>query len=176
MNKEINLIRSKSQTPFAALFDRITIIRVIAFGMLMTVSALSVSFFLLVSFSPLPNLKREEQEKLTQLRALGKKKGVLLGVQDRLNNIKKLLASRTDIAELIQVVNENASGPVRLSSFSIEDKTVKLQVESNSLDEMDVFLGNMSKKQSIAFSQVVMDGISLDQNRGRYIASISIQL
>lgn len=176
MNKEINLIRSKSQTPFAVLFDRITIIRFIAFSMLMAVSTLSVAFFLLVSFSPLPELKREEQTKLTQLRALAKKKGVLLGVQDRLDTIKKLLASRTDIAELIQVVNENVSGPVRLSSFSIDDKIVKLQVESNSLDEMDIFLNNMSKKQSLAFSQVVMDGISLDKNRGRYIASVTIQL
>ena len=176
MNKDINLIRSKSQTPFAILFDRITLIRIIAFGMLTTVSTLSIGFFLLVSFSPLPELKKEEQTKRAQMQLLAKKEGVRLGIQDRVNNIKTLLATRSDIAELIQVINDNLSSSMSLSAFSIDKKMVKIQVETNSLSDMDIFLTKMGEKQSITFNQVIMDGISLNQSRGKYVVGLTLQL
>jgi D-alanyl-D-alanine dipeptidase len=176
MNKEINLIHTKSQSPFARIFDRITVIRFIAFSMLTCVSALSIAFFLLVSFSPLPALRQQENAQLSQMQTLAKKKGVLLVVHDRLTAISKLLATRSDIATLIQNMDQNLSGSTRLTSFSIDKKLVKLQVESSSLSDMDAFLDRMSQKQTPSFTQVVMDGINLDQNRGVYIAGLSIQL
>jgi hypothetical protein len=176
MNKEINLIRSKSQTPFAGIFDRISFIRFIAFSLLTGVSALSMAFFLLVAFSPLPALKQQEQSELSQMQQLAKKKGVLLGVQDRLNAITKLLGTRSDISSLIQTMDDNLSGTMSLTSFSIDKKLVKIRVESDSLSDMDVFLDHMSEKQSHPFTQVVMDGIAVDQRRGKYVAGLTIQL
>jgi hypothetical protein len=73
-------------------------------------------------------------------------------------------------------MDQNLSGSTRLTSFSIDKKLVKLQVESSSLSDMDAFLDRMSQKQTPSFTQVVMDGINLDQNRGVYIAGLSIQL
>lgn len=177
MNKDINLIRSKTQTPFAVLLDKISIIRLLSFGTLFIVSALSICFFLLVSFSPLPNIQKEEKQKIAVLQSLRTRTSTLLGVQDRLINIQTFLPARPNLDRFIQSLKKQLATDLSMDTLQIDHKTIDITVSTPSLESLNSFLTSLEKNDSDPlYSRVTVNQLMTDIKSNKYIVRLSLNL
>lgn len=176
MNKDINLIRAKSQNPLTRLFDKIVLIRVLAVSLLSLVAAVSLAFFLLVAFSPLPQLQQEEKTKKTQIQLLHRRMGVVLGTQERLTAISSLLNTRSDIGKLMEQMDAKLPEDVVLSGFTVEDGLAKIKFTSSSIFSLEQAIKQISIPPDKNIKQIILDQISLDASGAEYIGSVTMVL
>ncbi len=176
MNKDINLIRAKSQNPLSRLFDKIVLIRFLAIFFLSLVSAVSLAFFLLIAFSPLPALQQEEKTKKSQIKLLHQRMGMVLGTQERLNAISTLLDTRSDIAKLMEQVDEKLPEDVVLSGFTIEEGQAKIKFSSSSIFSLEQAIKQVSTPPDKNIRQIILNQITLDSSGAEYIGAVTMVL
>lgn len=177
MNKDINLIRSKAQTPFAILIDKISLTRILSFGTLFIVSALSISFFLLVSFSPLPSIQQKEIQKTAVLQSLRTRTSTLLGVQDRLKNVQSFLPTRPNLDVFIQSLKKQSATDLTMDSLQIDHNIIDISVSTPSLESLNAFLSSLEKNNSDPlYSRITVSQLTTDVKANKYIVRLSLIL
>lgn len=147
-----------------------------AIGLLFIVSVSSVTLFILISLSPLPELKRQEQGLRNTLAQSSEDMAKLALLDERTGAIADLLEQRTSYDKTIELLQNKLPSNAAISSIRVDQKTLVVTVESNSLQSLDTFLNGMIGyvQGKEAFSQVTMTSLSTDAETNGYSLTVSM--
>src|SRR5688572_7439796 len=120
MSNSINLIGHKEHDTVTPASRKLKIVRAVAVLMLCGVSGAAIILFILIAFSPLPQVQQQEQDALARLASYKPEMTKIAYLDDRMKGIVTILAERNDYgAALNSVVNKMPQG---LSMHQIDMK------------------------------------------------------
>lgn len=173
MSNTINLLDDKKNKVLAKT-DSLRALRLSAISFLFIVSALSVILFILISLSPLPNLRNQERLAIATLSQYHTDMVKLFWVKERTDTIATFLAKRTSYDKSLEAIQSKLPDGVEVQSLEVEKNTVSLTVSSNSLDLLNTFVSNLttSVNEKKNFSQITLSSLSLEEDKTKYLVSI----
>lgn len=176
MSESINLLDPNKKNATSAPTKRLQIMRIVAVGMLFIVSVASVILFILVSLSPLPQLKSKEEALRLTLSQSSNDMAKLALVQERATSLEILLKERNQYEGILTMLQEKLPANADITSIRVDQNTMVLTVESRSLASLDSFLngviGYVQEKK--AFSQVTMSSLATDNVRNEYALTVTL--
>lgn len=176
MSEGINLLEpnSKSESKMAA--RRMQIMRYVAVGMLFTVSVSSVILFILVSLSPLPELKRQEEALRLTLSQSSEDMAKLALLNERTESIGTLLEERKSYEQILVLLQDKLPSNVTISSIRVEQQNLIVTVESKSLNALDSFINGLVGyvEEKKGFSQVTLTTLANDNIRNDYSLTLNL--
>lgn len=176
MSSGINLVVTKNRSVFAPIFDRIKTLRLLAVVLLFGVSVSSMILFLLIALSPLPTLKKQESTSLFTLAQFHTDMARLALLNERVENISKIIEKRTDYNKVIDELRNKLPSDSTITGLDIGKKTVSVTVTSQSLASIDAFLSSVIADTGInkSFTHANLNTLSLDPARGTYLLTLDL--
>jgi hypothetical protein len=176
MNKGINLLTEKKIDKAGRLFQSLKVLRIIAVSLLFVVSLSSIILFILISFSPLPTLKQQEQERKIILSHFNSEIVKLHILNERLNTIDEIMSKRTSFDDKINLITSQIPSGVMLKSLTIEKNTINVILASNSLLSFDTFLNNVmnlseNKKESF---RITINNLTQVERDSSFVLDITL--
>lgn len=171
----INLLGTKKENAVKNL-PKVRLLRRIAVILLVSISAISVILFLLILFSPLPALQKEEKHAITVLSASHTDIAKLILVKDRLESSKSIISHRSTYEQNLLKIMDTMPDGVTIIEMGMKEKKISLRVSSNSLALLDTFItglvhATMEKKE---FSDVTMIDLESSDQRNTYLMTIQV--
>ena len=173
MKNSINLIDYKGRTSTDNHNQKQKLLRKIAVGLLFIVSTTSVIFFILITFSPLPQLKKQTDKSSFTLSLANDNIIKQAIVKQRLGNIKTILSERSAYAELVEYLQIRLPSGVVILALSINNDNLTVTLGSNSLLAIDSFLEKITNKDvTRKFSKVNL--VSLINSENSFIMKLTL--
>src|SRR5690348_625617 len=104
MNSGINLLGNKKQIPVSPAVKKLRLIRGIAISILSLVAFCSMVLFLLIAFSPLPKLQKQEQDASQTMSQYHVDVAKLDLVNDRLGTTAEIINKRNNYDQVLAAV------------------------------------------------------------------------
>jgi len=157
---------------------RIRILNFVAAGLLIIVGLISLVVFLLIQGANPPSLKKEQNDVLKKISQFQDRQSKLFILNNRIDNIDKILKTRKDISktmnELLAKIPDNFS----INSFEINDQSIILTGESNSLYSIAQLINNLTdmvyKKEIL--KSLTLSSLALDSSSNTYQVSLKSDL
>lgn len=178
MNNSINLLDYKNKIEVKKDHSHNRLLRMVAVGLLFTVSALSVIFFILIAFSPLSDLNKQYNSSVASLSGSISDIIRISVVNDRVDSIKKIVDNRQNYDKILDALQSKLPSGVAFESMSINEKTITLSLVSSSLLRIDDFLTELSKNNDkiVKFSNITLTKLSVDKDTNTFSVDLSAQL
>lgn len=178
MNDGVNLLEPNKNAGPGNLLHHLQLMRIITISLLFIISATAVIVFILVSISPLPGLKNQEQS-LEQTLLQSKSDIVKLSlVNDQTNAISMLMTSRETLNVPLSMIKYYISSDMTVDTIQVDDKTITMTVESQSLKSLDTFLngiiGYVQEKK--VFANATLVDLTIDQSNNAYALTVQMDL
>lgn len=169
MNKSINLVSNRNEQVERELLI-LKIVRVVSVSLLITISVVAISAFILSTQISLSKIKEEENTTLSQISALHDKLTTYYLTKDRLTNISSILTTRKDYAKPITAILEKVPEDLNLEGISIEKEVFTINISGTSLISMNKLIDDISAlgKQNKVLANVKLQSLSLDVKSGKY--------
>lgn len=171
----INLLGTKKEIAVKNL-PKIRLLRRIAVILLVSISAISVILFLLILFSPLPSLQREEKQAINELSASHPDIAKMLLVEDRLESSKSIIAHRSTYEKDLLKVMDNMPDGIVITGMEMKKKEISLRVTSNSLALLDTFITGLvhATREKKEFSDVTLVNLQSSDQSNTYLMTINV--
>lgn len=169
MNSDINLVLEKNQKDLL-LKKRAKIFRNTAVISLSVISFLSVVLFILASTSSLSSIKKSESSVLQNIAFLHKKSIKLYFLNDRVNNISKILIKRKDYTKAVDAVLSQIPDTATPTIFQIDKDGMTLKITSKSLVPINKFMDGfieLSQTKKI-IKDLIISALTLDKQTETY--------
>lgn len=169
MNKSINLVSNRNEQVERELLI-LKIVRVVSVSLLITISVVAISAFILSTQISLSKIKEEENTTLSQISALHEKLTTYYLTKDRLTNISSILTTRKDYVKPITAILEKVPEDLSLEGISIEKEVFTINISGTSLISMNKLIDDISAlgKQNKVLANVKLQSLSLDVKGGKY--------
>ena len=169
MNKSINLVSNRNEQVERELLI-LKIVRVVSVSLLITISVVAISAFILSTQISLSKIKEEENTTLSQISALHEKLTTYYLTKDRLTNISSILTTRKDYVKPITAILEKVPEDLSLEGISIEKEIFTINISGTSLISMNKLIDDISAlgKQNKVLANVKLQSLSLDVKSGKY--------
>lgn len=173
MNENINLLlqtdeESKRRQRKVKRFNFIAILLLIGVG------SLSLIIFLLIQIFNASSIKKEQDEIIKEISKLSNRKAKLFIVNNRVDNIEKVLQKRIDLSYVINNLLAKIPQGLFIEDLEIDDKTVIMTASSNSLLTIGELINNLTdmvrKKEII--SSLTLTALAFDESKNSYAVSI----
>ena len=176
MSDSINLLDPNKKNENLLPAKRMHFMNIFAVGLLFLVSVSSVTLFILISLSPLPELKRQEQGLRGTLAQSSEDMAKLALLDERTGAIADLLSKRTSYDKTLDLLQKKLPNNAAISSIRIDQNTLVVTIESKSLQALDTFLSGIIGyvEQKEAFSQVSMTSLSTEAESNGYSLTVSL--
>jgi len=176
MNSGINLLGNKKKASSMQSSPRLRLLRKGAILLLFSISCASIILFILITFSPLPALQKQEEQAIFQMTKRHTDIAKLILVNDRLTGSSKILASRPDFAKAIDAIKKIMPGGVDIVAVNLIKNSVSVTVESKSLVLIDTFFTNLisvvnAKKD---FSQLTLTNFFFHDQKDSYAVTVTV--
>jgi len=145
MNKGINLLGRKIQTPVTKAVERLKLLRVIAISLLFIISVSSIVLFLLIALSPLPSLQKKEQSVLKVLSAEHSDIAKLEITKERLGISSAIIDKRNDFSKSVEKIISKMPTGLSISAVKMKNKDVSIIVSGESLSSLENFIDTLTK-------------------------------
>lgn len=178
MNNSINLLDYKNKIVVKKNNSNQKTIRLTAIGLLFLVSSSSIIFFILIAFSPLPELNRQHKIASFNL-SHAVPEIVKIGlINERADNIKKIIDNRSSYDRILANLQKKLPIGVVFEAISIDKKSITLSISSNSLLRIEEFLNTLKKNdnESEKFSKIVLSSLSTDSVSDKFLVNLSIDI
>lgn len=176
MSKGINLLGNEKQISAKPASKRLNLLRTVAIGLLFSISAVSITFFILILLSPLPALKKQEEGALATLSQSHPDVAKLLFIDDRLKSSKAIITKRINFDESLDKVLKKMPGGIAITALTMNKETVSITVTSSSLANLDTFLNNLvtsvDKKED--FSKITLVNFITNETNSQFILTVDI--
>jgi len=174
MNGSINLVSPKNEQ-LEKEQNRLRIVRMSAFIIMLFVAAIAVLVFIINLTLPINSIKHDEETTLSNISSLHKKLVEYYLVEDRANHLSNVIAKREKLPNIIDALLTIVPGELSVSSMQVDAKKMSLIVSGDSLISMNRLIDDviMLGAQKNILKNVVMQQLSLDVKNNKY--SISIQ-
>lgn len=176
MSSGINLLVEKKKKTVHPIVTKLIALRFFAVGMLFFVSVLSVILFLLISLSPLPQLKRQEQAVKDNLSAFHTQIAKLLVINERSDTISSIMSKRTAFDKTIDFIKSKLPAGVHLDSLTMGREAVSVTVSSKSLHALDTFINTLvdSAEKKEKFTKVTLTSLSALETKNDYTLTLNL--
>lgn len=177
MNKGINLLADKRDfKSFSRERDRLKIFRFGAVGLLFAVSISSMIVSILIVFSPLPQLAKQEQEARDKLAALRFDIMKLVFINERGDSIRKILNKRPAYDKKIEIIKSKVPAGVTLDGLTISKKLYSFKFSSTDLALLDELLNNIMAitGKGRDFFRIYLEELSIDGEGKKFVITIDL--
>jgi Tfp pilus assembly protein PilN len=176
MSEGINLLEPNNKSENKTAARRMQVMRYIAVGMLFIVSVSSVILFIMVSLSPLPELKRQEESLRLTLSQSSTDIAKLALLNERAESIGTLLDQRKSYEQILGLLQDKLPNNAEITSIRVEQQNLIITVESRSLTALDSFINGLVGyvEEEKGFSQVTMTTLSNDEVRNDYSLTLNL--
>lgn len=167
MSNSINLLADKkTNKQLSIVFTKLGMMRFIAVSLLFGISAASIILFTLIAISPLPTLQNQEKNASFTLEQQQQDIAKLVLINERADNITKLLAQRQSFDSSIDRVRSKMPAGISVTSFTVARDNISLTVSSKSLALLDQFLNKLvqATDEKKDFSRVTLADLSIDND------------
>jgi hypothetical protein len=176
MNEGVNLLEPNKNTGPGNILHHLQVMRIITVFLLFIISVSAVIIFILVSISPLPELKNQEQS-LQQTLLQSKSDIVKLSlVKEQTDAINQLITNRQSLDVPLSMIEYYLSSDMTVTDIQTDNKTILLTVESPSLKSLDTFLngiiGYVQEKK--VFSSAILVDLTTDQTDNEYALTVQL--
>lgn len=172
MNNGINLLiipgRSKNFKPRILLFYRI-----ISVSLLLSVMISILVLFWLQFVSPIRALRNEERILRNNLLLLAKKKTKYEIVLDRLRQTNKILDTRSDFSQIIEILKSKFPAGITISGVFLGRSSASVSISSTSLRDIGEAYENMIQLAGARseFGKIILREFNLNALSGKYSLS-----
>ena len=176
MNKGINLLGEKKQKPLSPVLRKIEVLRVVAIGLLFTVSSASVILFLLIFLSPLPALQQKEKEALSAIAQYHNDIGKMQLIDDRLKSSAIIIKKRNNFDEKLSTIYNVMPQDLSVTGLVMREKDVEITVSSSSLSSLEKFIENLTKdsEEKKNFSEVSLKSLVTDEKKRVFVLIVNL--
>ena len=123
MNNGINLVADKRSVKSVSIIkDRLKVLRFSSMTMLFIIGAGAVIISILIVFSPLPQLRRDEEKIKTKLSVFQPDIYKLAFINERGDSIRKVISQRPGYDKKIEVIESRLPADVNLETLTINKK------------------------------------------------------
>lgn len=177
MNKGINLAVDKGRVKSVPLIkDRSKLLRISSMAMMFVVGASSIVIYILVVFSPLPQLRSDEQQLKNELSVFQTDIYKLAFINERGDSIRKIIAQRPAYDKKLELIESKLPLDVQLDSLTIDKKIYALEFSSKNLDSLDYLLNSLvdSTGKDKEFLRIYLSNISMDEDSQKFILVVNL--
>lgn len=146
MNNEINLAIRRKQRNLLVSSSRVRQLRLVALISLFCVGGFSVLLFIIISTSPLPSLRNQEQRASAALSANQEKFGKYLLLRSQLGSIKSLLSTRPNLSRGIDTFLSLIPQGIQVSQVALSESAISFAVHSDSLTLLQTFFDTVAER------------------------------
>ena len=178
MNTNINLLEDK-KTKRGPISSRSTqILRYVGIVLLFFVSASSIILFILISLSPLPNLKIQERQVNSALSQSHTDMAKLFLINERTDVATMILANRKSYDRSLELIQSILPNGVDVEGLTIEKNTLSLTVSSQSLALLNTFVSSLTGAvtEKKVFSQLALGNFLIETAKNRYLVTLTLLL
>lgn len=153
--------------------------RIIFFNLAAAVSLIGVGLIyfgiaILIQIVNPGSLEREHQKLLVEMSKLQSRQKNLFTLNNRIENINKIMKARDTISKKANILFTKVPSKLPLESFEIDNKSVILVGQSNSLSVIGEFLSSLTdmvrKKDTI--KSLTLNNLELDTEKNVYNISV----
>jgi len=157
---------------------RIKILNAIAIISLIIVVSISLGIFVLIQAANPLSIKNEQNVVLGKISQFQTRQAKLFAVNDRIENIDKILKIRKDLSNTMNELLAKVPSGMSINDFEIDDKSVIISGRSNSLYAIGEFINNLSNMayQKGIIKSLTLNSLSLDLSSNTYQVSIKSDL
>ena len=174
----INLLPNKKKSTSSREIeaDKFRLMRFFAMALLFGVSTASVILFLLISLSPLPQLKKQEEKGLANMALFHGDIAKLQVVNERTDSISTILSKRLTIDKTLDSIRSKLPAGCEISAFAMEKGSITVTVSSKSLSLLNDFLNNIvdTANRKEEFSQVKLSSLVADDQTSNYLLTVAL--
>lgn len=176
MNDGINLITKKTNTTAIVPTKKVQAMRLVALGILFIVSASAITLFTLISLSPLPQLRKQEQSLKDSYALYRAQIGKLALIEERVDSVGTLLKQSKRFDQLLATIQSNAGSNVTIASMRASKDAFEITVTSRSLTSLDKFLSNMQQvvQNKQGFSSLTLNELVTNDTSSNYQMSLTL--
>ncbi|MDP2585381.1 MAG: hypothetical protein Q8P29_00715 [Candidatus Levybacteria bacterium] len=157
---------------------RIKILNFTAVASLIGIGLISLGIFILIQVVNPKSLKKEQEDVLGRISQFQSRQVKLFVLNNRVENIEKILKVRRDISKTMNGLLERMPSGLSVEDFVIDDKLVIVVGQSKSLYTIGEFVNNLTdmvKKKEIIKS-LTLSSLSFDESKNAYQISVKSEL
>ena len=177
MNTNINLLLHTDEESLRRR-TRVKILNLIAVAFLIGVGGISLLTFLSTQIINPSGIKKEQNDVIKKISQFQDRQAKLFVLNNRINNIEKILEKRIDLSKVINALLAKTPGRLSIEDLEADDKTVIMTAKSTSLLAIGELINNLTdmvhKKEII--SSLTLSGLVFDENKNYYQVSIKADL
>lgn len=176
-NNGINLVLNKREIkPKIPINSRLGMFRLGAIIILFGSGAISIIVSILIVFSPLPQLQKDEQKARDRLAEYKLEISKLAFINDRGDSIRKILSERQYYDKRIEVIQNKIPAGVSFDSFSIEKNIYTLTFSSENLSSLnellDAIVDLSGKKRD--YSKIYLTSLSINDDNKKFVMVVDL--
>ena len=179
MSNDINLLVKKDKKLLREQ-SQLKAFRLIAIGCLLSLLLISLSIFLLNQKLSCTSaeIEKDRESVLTEMKPFREKETKLNVVNNRIDNISKVLNKRTDVYKILNTLLRQVPEGILVDSLGFYEKKVSIEISSSSLIPVDGLINNlvdMAKRKEI-IKTLTLDSLDVSESVGSYKVSISMSI
>lgn len=163
MDTNINLLLRTDESELRKK-RRIKALNILAIILLFSIGLISLSSFILIQIINPESIRKQQAEVLQKISKFQNRQAKLLILNNRIENIDKILKTRKDLARTINTLLAKMPNGLTINTFDIDDKFVIIAAKSRSLHTIGEFMNNLTdmvrKKEvikSLTLSSLVLN-------------------
>lgn len=173
MSTNINLLLH-TDTETLKRQKRIKTLNFAAVILLISVGAMSLIIFLLIQIVNPPSVQKEQEDILTRISQFQSKQVKLFILDNRVENIEKIMQKRKDLASITNSLLVKIPTRLSIEALEIDDKSIVMTASSTSLSAIGELISNLTdmvKKREIITS-LTLNSLEFDESRNAYEVSV----
>ena len=179
MSDDINLIVKKDRNLLKEQ-SKLKVFRLIAIGSLLTILLISLSIFLLNQklSNTSAEIEKDRESVLVEMEPFRKKEAKIIIVNDRIDNITKVLNKRMDVYKILNTILGKIPDGILVDSLEFTKIKISINITSVSLIPIDVFFNDlieMAKRKEIVKS-LTLESLDASSLTGSYKISLNMNI
>lgn len=164
MNDAINLIKN-NEKKIALSNKKLSIFRYLALSFLFVVSFSSITLFIFIALSPLPNLINREKQELIRISPYHEQMAQIKYLKDRLFAVSQIINKRANYSEILESFKTAVPADLKVEDLKCENKKITVVLSSNSLTSISNYIDKIASDNKL-YRSVNLMGIvkSVDSN------------
>lgn len=153
---------------------RVRIFNLSAVASLVCVGLISLVIFLLIQAVNVAGIKREQEEILAKMSQFQDRQAKLFILNDRIQNIDKILSGRKDFAKTMSNLLTKIPANLSIDNFEFDDKSIIIAGQSKSLSSIGEFINNLTDmvRNKEVIKSLTLNSLTLDDGKKTYQVSV----
>lgn len=177
MSADINLLLRTDEESLKRK-RRIKILKFAAIASLIGVGSISLVIFILIQVFNPASIKKEQADVLTKISRLQSRQAKLFVLNDRVENIDKILKTRKDLTKTMNGLLVKIPNQLSIDDLEVNDKSVIISGQSKSLFAIGEFINSLTDmvRNKEIIKSLTLNSLILNESKNVYQISVRAEL